>query len=150
MALTYLDSSQKNPYPTVDIIIYDQDQHQIVLIERLNEPFGWALPGGFVDVGESLEQACVREAKEETNLDCSLLCQLYTYSDPTRDNRCHTISTVFIATGVGELKALDDAKSAQWFSLSDLPSLVFDHKKIVNDFKTNYIHGTKSLFLCKD
>lgn len=150
MASTYLNQSQTNPYPTVDIIIYDQSSEQIVLIERKNEPFGWALPGGFVDTGESLEEACVREAKEETNLDCTLLCQFYSYSNPKRDHRCHTITTVFIGHGTGELKALDDAKSAQWFPLDQLPSLVFDHLKIIQDFKTNYIQGSKSLFLYKD
>jgi 8-oxo-dGTP diphosphatase len=150
MASTYLDQSQKNPYPTVDIIIFDKKSNQIVLIERKNEPFGWALPGGFVDIGECLEDACIREAKEETNLDCTLFCQFYTYSNPARDHRCHTISTVFIGEGVGELKALDDAKDARWFPLKNLPSLVFDHLKIINDFKNKYIKGDKSLFLYKD
>ena len=150
MVSTYLDQSQKNPYPTVDIIIFNEEKQEIVLIERKNKPFGWALPGGFVDLGESLEEACIREAKEETNLNCTLICQFYSYSDPNRDDRCHTISTVFIASGEGKLMALDDARDAQWYSLENLPTLAFDHLKIITDFKNNYIKGNRTLFLFKD
>lgn len=128
MTMTY-----KNPIPTVDIIIEIDDK--IVLIERKNEPHGWALPGGFVDYGESLEDAGVREAKEETNLDVELIKQLHTYSDPLRDKRMHTITTVFIATGTGTLKAQDDAKNAKLFTKETLPSpLCFDHEKILEDY----------------
>lgn len=123
----------KNPIPTVDIII--EYENKIVLIERMNEPFGWALPGGFVDYGESLEVAAIREAKEETNLDVELIKQLHTYSDPTRDKRMHTISTVFIAKGSGTLEAKDDAKSAGLFTKETLPNnLCFDHKEIIEDY----------------
>ena len=123
----------KNPVPTVDIIIEYQDG--IVLIERKNYPYGWAIPGGFVDYGESLEQAAIREAKEETNLNVKLICQLHTYSSPDRDPRQHTISTVFIAEGYGELKGKDDALTAKVFQKQNLPeNIAFDHKKILNDY----------------
>ncbi len=123
----------KNPIPTVDIII--EIDNQIVLIERKFEPHGWALPGGFVDYGESLEDAAVREAKEETSLDVELTKQLHTYSDPSRDKRKHTISTVFIAKGRGTLEAKDDAKNAELFTKDTLPTtLCFDHEKILIDY----------------
>lgn len=122
----------KNPVPTVDIII--EVSGGIVLVFRKNPPHGWALPGGFVDYGESLETAAVREAKEETGLDVSLIKQLHTYSDPTRDARQHTISTVFIATAAGLPIAADDADQAAVFTYSSLPPLVFDHRKILDDY----------------
>ncbi len=107
----------------------------IVLIKRKNFPFGWALPGGFVDYGESLEQAAVREAKEETSLDIQLECQMHTYSDPKRDPRKHTISTVFIARAEGNPVAQDDAQEIQVFPLDDLKiQLAFDHDKILADY----------------
>ncbi|MCH7570120.1 MAG: NUDIX hydrolase [Deltaproteobacteria bacterium] len=119
---------------TVDIII-EIDQRGIVVIERKNPPHGWALPGGFVDYGESLEEAVQREAKEETTLDVQLIEQLHTYSDPRRDPRHHTISTVFIARAIGDPRGGDDAKSAQVFTESNLPSpLVFDHPQILRDY----------------
>lgn len=125
----------KNPVPTVDIII--EIDNKIVLIERKNPPYGWALPGGFVDYGESFETAAVREAKEETGLEVSNLQQLKTYSNPTRDPRQHTASTVFIATGRQQPVAADDALRAELFSENELPELVFDHKQILADyFKT--------------
>jgi len=126
-------SEYKNPYPTVDIII--EYQSGIVLIERKNPPYGWAIPGGFVDYGESLPLAAVREAKEETSLDVELVEQLYTYSRPDRDPRFHTISTVFIARGFGELKGSDDARRAKIFNEENLPKdIVFDHLDILNDY----------------
>lgn len=137
----------KNPYPTVDIIIWNQTDCELVLIERKNKPYGWALPGGFVDQGESLETAAIREAKEETNLKCELICQFHTYSDPNRDTRFHTISTVYIAHGEGELKGLDDAKEAKWFGLDQLPDLAFDHRKILMDFQMRYVQGNQTMFL---
>jgi len=118
--------------PTVDIII--ELPEGIVLIERRNPPYGWALPGGFVDYGESLEEAAVREAYEETSLKVRLRQQLHTYSDPKRDKRQHTISTVFIAEAEGTPKAGDDAKQVGVFSPTELPPLVFDHAEIVSDY----------------
>jgi ADP-ribose pyrophosphatase YjhB (NUDIX family) len=122
------------PYVCTDIIIEVGDG--IILIERTNPPFGWALPGGFVDRGESLEAAAVREAKEETNMDLTDLRQLHTYSDPARDPRFHTITTVFIARGVGAPQAGDDAKGLKVVPLSQLRSLkfAFDHNKVIDDY----------------
>ena len=122
----------KNPVPTIDIII--AIGNGIVLIDRKNPPYGWALPGGFVDYGESLEQAAVREAKEETGLDIQLIGQLKTYSDPARDSRLHTISTVFMAKASGKPKGGDDAKQAQIYQQHTLPPLAFDHHNILKDY----------------
>jgi 8-oxo-dGTP diphosphatase len=124
----------RNPVPTVDIIIELPDG--VVLIKRKNPPHGWALPGGFVDYGESLEQAAVREAKEETGLDVTLVRQLHTYSDPSRDPRLHTITTVYIARAEGRPKAADDAKETGVFkSFDELPRpLCFDHAEIMGDY----------------
>jgi 8-oxo-dGTP diphosphatase len=125
---------RKNPFPTVDIII-EIAGRGIVLIERKNPPHGWAIPGGFVDCGESLERAALREAKEETSLDVKLVEQFHSYSDPRRDPRFHTISTVYIATAEGTPKADDDAKEARLFTDDDLPaSIVFDHPQILRDY----------------
>ncbi|MGH7871267.1 MAG: NUDIX domain-containing protein [Candidatus Binatia bacterium] len=125
----------RNPLLTVDIII--EIGGKIVLIERKNPPHGWALPGGFVDYGESIESAAVREAAEETSLAVNLTEQFYTYSDPHRDSRHHTVSTVFIATAQGEPRGADDAKTAQLFGEVDLPSaIVFDHSQILRDYFT--------------
>jgi 8-oxo-dGTP diphosphatase len=127
----------KNPTPTVDIIIESRGlEDGIILIERRNEPFGWALPGGFVDYGESLEDAAVREAKEETGLDIYDLVQLKAYSKPNRDPRQHNISFVFVAKGKGELKAGDDAGKVQVFHKSKLDGmkLAFDHSQILKDY----------------
>lgn len=128
----------KNPSPTVDVIIEmkTKDGRQgIVLIKRKNPPFGWALPGGFVDYGESLEHAAVREAKEETSLDIQLDFQMHTYSDPKRDPRKHTISTVFIAHAEGNPEAQDDAQEVKVFARDDLNfPLAFDHDKILADY----------------
>ena len=121
----------KNPFPTVDIII--EIDHGIVLVERANPPFGWAIPGGFVDYGESLEDAACREALEETGLKIELLHQFHTYSDPFRDSRQHNISTVFIAKANGVPKAGSDAKQAQIFTTLPKP-LMFDHAKILEDY----------------
>lgn len=128
-----------NPIPTVDIII-EIESKGIVLIKRKNPPNGWAIPGGFVDYGESLEEAAVREAKEETNLDVKLVRQFYTYSDPKRDPRHHSISTVYIAKGKGKPKAKDDALEIGIFDESTLPDdIAFDHRLILKDyFKSKY------------
>jgi 8-oxo-dGTP diphosphatase len=129
-----MSESYRNPLPTVDAII-EMPGDAIVLIERKNAPYGWALPGGFVDYGESVEEAVVREAKEETCLDVRLLEQFYAYSDPNRDPRHHTISVVFIATADGIPRAADDAKTVRTFRDTDIPSpLVFDHGRIVRDY----------------
>lgn len=123
----------RNPFPTVDIII--EISGGIVLIERKNAPFGWALPGGFVDYGESLEDAAVREAREETSLEISKLRLVGCYSDPLRDERLHTISTVFAAEGQGKAKAADDAANLEIFTFDMLPrTLCFDHNKILADY----------------
>jgi 8-oxo-dGTP diphosphatase len=122
----------QNPVPTVDIII--EIEGGIVLIERKNPPHGWALPGGFVDYGESYELAAIREAKEETGLDVTLVRQFHTYSAPDRDPRQHTASTVFIASASGTPQGLDDALQASIFSRKNLPSLVFDHALIADDY----------------
>jgi 8-oxo-dGTP diphosphatase len=124
----------QNPVPAVDLIIEIEGQG-LVLIERRNPPPGWALPGGFVEVGETLEQAAVREAKEETCLDVELLGQFHTYSDPKRDPRMHCISTVFVARATGTPKAEDDAKACAIYPKDQLPEvLAFDHRKILDDF----------------
>ncbi|MEJ2093220.1 MAG: NUDIX hydrolase [Syntrophobacterales bacterium] len=127
-------SRYRNPTPTVDIIIEYQSQG-LVLIERQKPPYGFALPGGFVEYGESLEEAAVREAKEETGLDVKLLGQFHSYSDPHRDPRQHNITTVFIARGAGTPQAASDAKSLAIFSPDNLPSpLAFDHAQILKDY----------------
>jgi 8-oxo-dGTP diphosphatase len=127
----------RNPTPTVDIIIelIDQPHRPIILIERLNPPHGWALPGGFVDYGESLETAAIREAQEEVGLAVQLLEQFHVYSAPDRDPRQHTISIVFIATAIGTPIAQDDAKSVKIFAPWEIPTaLCFDHSQIVQDY----------------
>lgn len=124
----------RNPVPTVDIII-EMGDRGVVLIERKNPPFGWAIPGGFVDYGESLEGAALREAEEETSLKVRLRRQLHAYSDPSRDPRKHTISVVFVAEAAGEPRAGDDAKGIGVFTEEDLPGpLCFDHERILKDY----------------
>jgi ADP-ribose pyrophosphatase YjhB (NUDIX family) len=124
----------RNPIPTVDIII-EIESKGIVLIKRKNPPHGWALPGGFVDYGESLEEAAVREAKEETDLDVKLTEQFHTYSDPERDTRHHSISTVYIAKAKGTPQAKDDADEIGIFNDTSLPDeIAFDHRSILKDY----------------
>jgi 8-oxo-dGTP diphosphatase len=124
------------PLLTVDVIIemLDQPGQPIVLIERKYPPYGWALPGGFVDVGERLELAAIREAREETSLDVRLVGLLGCYSDPERDERGHTVSAVYVATASGIAKALDDAKNLAFFDASGCPRLAFDHAQIIKDY----------------
>ncbi|MDO8661925.1 MAG: NUDIX hydrolase [Candidatus Omnitrophota bacterium] len=125
---------QNGPFSTVDAII--EIDGGIIVIQRSNPPFGWALPGGFVDYGESLEEAVVREAKEETGLDITQVKQFHTYSDPKRDPRFHTIGTVFFAKAKGKPKAGDDAaglKIVKPSEINNLP-LAFDHAKILEDY----------------
>jgi ADP-ribose pyrophosphatase YjhB (NUDIX family) len=135
----------KHPIPTVDIIIEierESGKEGIILIKRKNPPYGWALPGGFVDCGESLEEAAVREAKEETSLDIRLKSQFHTYSDPKRDPRKHTISTVYVAAAQGKPKAQDDAQEIGIFTEEEIDfPLAFDHQEILADYfkqKNNY------------
>lgn len=131
-------AKHRNPIPTVDIIIEiakEDGSQGIVLIKRKNPPYGWALPGGFVDYGESLEEAAVREAREETSLEIKLKGQLHTYSDPKRDPRHHTISTVFIAKAQGTPKARDDAQEIGIFAAEEINfPLAFDHERILADY----------------
>lgn len=129
-----MDDLAWGPYVTTDIII--EMPEGIILIERSNPPFGWALPGGFVDRGESLETAARREAKEETGLDLDDLKQFHTYSDPSRDQRFHTVTTVFTARGVGAPMAGDDAKGLKVIALSDLRNYryAFDHNQVIDDY----------------
>ena len=130
----------RNPFPTVDIII-EMDEG-IVLIKRKNPPFGWALPGGFVDYGESLEASAVREAKEETSLDVTLVSEFGAYSEPDRDPRMHTITVVFIAKAEGEPQAADDAAEIGIFYKDTLPEkLAFDHGSILQDYFASQTAG---------
>ena len=125
------------PLLTVDIIIecVNQPQRPIILIERRYEPFGWAIPGGFVDVGETLEQAAIREAREETCVDVTLKTLLGCYSDPNRDKRGHTVGVVYIAESTGTPQAADDAINLQTYALDSLPQvLCFDHAMIMADY----------------
>ena len=127
----------RNPVPTVDIIIelVDRPHRPIILIERKNPPLGWAIPGGFVDYGESVETAAVREAQEEISLQVELIEQFHVYSHPDRDPRQHTISIVFLALGKGEPKAADDAKNLGIFHHWDIPAMLcFDHDIILQDY----------------
>ncbi len=124
----------KNPVPTVDCIV-ELPGERIVLVHRKNPPLGWALPGGFVDRGEALHDACVREVKEETGLSVDLSEQFFTYSDPNRDPRQHTLSTVYIGWAEGTPKGSDDASEAKGFPIDQIPpDLCFDHSTIVADY----------------
>ncbi len=125
----------RNPTPTVDVIIEWQDKG-VLLIERRNAPHGWALPGGFMDEGETAEAGAVREAKEETSLDVELIEQFLVYSDPRRDPRKHTLSVVFIARAPsGEPRAEDDALNIRAFTRETLPdNMCFDHGQILADY----------------
>ncbi len=137
--ISFVEETKKyrNPVPTVDIIV--QYKGKIVLISRKNPPYGWAIPGGFVEYGESLEEAAAREAQEETSLKIRLVEQFRVYSRPDRDPRQHTITTVFIAEGEGIPKAADDAAEIGLFTEEDIPEdIVFDHKEILQDY-FNYV-----------
>lgn len=127
-------SDHRNPIPTVDVII--EFQGGIILIKRKNPPEGWALPGGFVGYGETLESAAFREAKEETGLDIELIKQFHTYSDPKRDARHHTITTVYIAKAHGNPIAGDDAKEVGIYKRVLPKQIAFDHREILNDYFT--------------
>lgn len=138
--------SYRNPIPTVDIIIEltDRPHRPIILIERLNAPHGWALPGGFVDYGESVETAARREAFEETGLTVELIEQFQVYSDPSRDPRKHTLSVVFLAIADGDPKAADDAKAVTLFEIWQIPdTLCFDHSRILHDYRQYRDYGLR-------
>lgn len=137
-------SAPETPRLTVDVIIVltDRADRPVVLIERDNPPHGWALPGGFVDVCETVEQAAAREAKEETGLDVALQCLLGVYSQPDRDPRGHTASVVFVAEARGAPRAADDARHAALFDPADPPPLAFDHARILADYRTYRATGT--------
>ncbi len=127
----------KTPFLTVDaLIIYEG---KLVLIRRLNPPSEnqFALPGGFVEIGETVEAATVREAKEETGLDIELIRLLGVYSDPSRDPRGHTVTVCYLARGFGKLKAGSDAKDIRLFGINEIPKLAFDHNKIIENAKSD-------------
>jgi 8-oxo-dGTP diphosphatase len=131
-------AAPRTPLLAVDIIIelHDRPGSPIVLIERKHEPLGWALPGGFVDEGESVEEAAVREAAEETNLEVSLQTLLNVYSDPNRDPRGHCASVVFVAMAGGDPVAMDDAAAIRVYDPTQLPKqLAFDHAQILHDYR---------------
>ena len=125
--------THRNPLPTADVIIEVGDR--IVLVRRKNPPEGWAIPGGFVEVGETVETAAVREALEETGLAVELVMLLGVYSDPSRDPRFHTVGTVYVGRADGKPAGGDDAAEARLFGEEDLPSpIAFDHAKILSDY----------------
>ena len=137
-------TTYRNPAPTVDIIIElcDRPHRPIVLIERKFEPLGWAIPGGFVDYGERVEDAARREAEEETQLKVTLKRLLQVYSDPARDSRKHTMSLVYIAEASGTPQAADDAKNLNIFEPWSIPkNLCFDHDQILQDYLNLRHHG---------
>lgn len=127
-------NDRQQPRLTVDVIV-EVGKDRLVLIRRKNPPPGWALPGGFVDAGETVEQAAVRETLEETSLRVELVRQFHVYSDPARDPRGHTVSVVFIGRAQGEPRAADDAAEARTFPVDALPQeLAFDHGRILADY----------------
>lgn len=143
--------SERNPAPTVDIIIElaDSPHRPILLIERQNPPHGWAIPGGFVDYGESVETAARREAKEEVSLEVELVEQFQVYSDPQRDPRKHTLSIVFLATARGIPQAASDAKKIGIFHSWEIPSnLCFDHDQILRDYWRYRYYGIRPRLSC--
>jgi 8-oxo-dGTP diphosphatase len=126
------------PLLTVDAVI--RYEEKIVLVRRKNNPFKdmFALPGGFVDIGETVEHAVIREAKEETGLDIEIVDLVGVYSDPSRDPRGHVVTICYIVLGYGELKAGSDAKDVDLFEIDKVPELAFDHSKIMEDVKFKY------------
>jgi len=145
-------SEWNNPLPTVDALIevYDNSEYKgIVLIERRNYPFGWAIPGGFMEYGERAETTAVREAKEETGLDVVITGLLGFYSEPSRDPRHHTVTAVYLCRAEGEPVAGDDAKSVKIVQPSEIVEpLVFDHSRVINDycvFKNKFTDNQKNL-----
>ncbi len=138
-----------NPLPTADVIVYDP-QRGVILIKRKNPPYGFAIPGGFVEEGETVEHAAVREIREETSLDVELKGILGVYSHPMRDMRCHVMTTVFVARAkdLRKLCAGDDAQDAQFYALDGIPGeLCFDHAKVMDHFR-QWLLGTRPLLPC--
>ncbi len=141
----------RNPAPTVDVIVelVDRPDRPIILIERLHTPFGWAIPGGFIDYGEAAETAARREAIEEIGRSIRLVELLGVYSDPQRDPRQHTMSVVYIATATGEPQAGDDAKQAHVVNLAEVPGLIasdrlcFDHGQMLQDYCDYRYYGRR-------
>jgi 8-oxo-dGTP diphosphatase len=136
------------PAVTVDIIVISGlISPKILLIERLHDPFkgNWALPGGFVNEQEDLSVAAYRELKEETDIDQIVLKQFKTYGTPNRDPRGHTVSVIYFGTVEEDISFLagDDAASAQWFQLKNLPNLAFDHELIIREFIKDYFNHQK-------
>lgn len=134
--------THRNPAPTVDVVI-QLPGDLVVLVERRFEPPGWALPGGFVEYGETLEAAAVREALEETGLLVRLVDLVGCYSDPRRDPRGHTIATVFLGTAEGEPRGGDDAAQARAFGWNEIPPLAFDHREILADARRLVLTGAR-------
>ncbi len=138
-------STPRSPATTADVVILLPGD-RVVLVRRRNPPHGWALPGGFVDPGERLDVAAAREALEETGLAVSLVEQFHSYSDPARDPRGHTITTVFVATAAGEPVGGDDAAEARGFAWDALPDgIVFDHREILGDVRRYLLTGARRL-----
>jgi ADP-ribose pyrophosphatase YjhB (NUDIX family) len=126
---------QRNPFLSVDVILMDPLRTGVFLVERRNPPRGWALPGGFVEYGEGLEEAARREAEEETSLTVAITAQFRAYGNPGRDPRFHTITVVFAGIGRGEPEGRDDARSVRFFRWDDLPAeMAFDHRNILDDY----------------
>ena len=134
--------AHENPAPTVDVVI-QLPGDRVVLVRRRHPPHGWALPGGFVEAGEPLHVAAAREALEETGLSVELGEQFHAYSDPRRDPRRHTISTVFLGRAEGEPQGGDDAAEARAFPWTALPELVFDHDEILADVRRYLLTGAR-------
>jgi 8-oxo-dGTP diphosphatase len=139
-----------NPFPTADILIYSPGKG-LVLVERKNPPYGLALPGGFIETGESAEHAAIREAKEETNLDIRLLGIIGVYSVPNRDPRFHTLTTAFVAEAADDaaLKAGDDAGKAVFRPVESISGLCFDHDLVIGHFR-DWLAGRRPLLPCGD
>jgi 8-oxo-dGTP diphosphatase len=132
----------RGPAPTVDVVVLLPGD-RVVLVERRHPPLGWALPGGFVDLGETLEAAAAREAREETGLVVRLVDLVGCYSDPRRDPRGHTVTAAFLGRAEGEPRGGDDAARAQAFAWSALPPLVFDHAEILADARRLVLTGAR-------
>ena len=131
-----MSDNNKSPRLTVDMIVRMIDKpNSVLLIERKNPPYGWAIPGGFVEIGETLEEAVEREIREETSLTVDKVKQFHAYSDPSRDPRGHTVSVVFTGEGIGVPEAMSDAENIRIFSIEELPrQLAFDHSQILDDY----------------